>query len=364
MSSSSSVSGVMSKRIIMSGDKVVAFLIVRSAVSSYYLNKGRSSIISNEGENVLYENVMLPIFGKIGDFAIMDEVVESDVTKALEEKYEQDILSLLGSIGRDSQEELKDVSICFEHESVYRKMVEVDKKKSKLSDRCLSFPEIEYLGFKRTGEDLESRTFWTYEHPDLKNIVVRASHYHLEVYKDGKKGERLYDEESLLNFMDLPTNSFDGFSSAQSFFNLLKTIKSEVKDIPVSKKEKKIMEELEKISLSSASEKEVSARVKEILKEAEEEFAEDTSDDDLKMGKKEAERNTYFKEVLNRANDKVRLLSPKSIFDFDEQSVVDMYHFSAAMYGTSSVFMPTLSGYNDTVANYENDLLDVLNEMK
>lgn len=362
MSSSSSVSGVMSKRIIMSGDSVVAFLITRSAGSNYYLNKGTSSIVSNEGENVLYANVMLPIFGKIGDFAIMDEVVESDVTKALEEKYEQDILSLLGSIGRDSQEQLKGVSICFEHESVYRKMVEVEKKKSTLADHCLSFPEIEYLGFKRKGEDLESNAFWTYEHPDLKDVVIRASYYHLEVYKKGRKGTNLYSESLLLDFLGLPKDSFDGFTWAQSYMNLLKTINTVVKDIPVSEKDKKFSEELRKLSESTLTKEDISSKIQEMLSELQ---AEPTNeDDDLKMGKKETERNSHFKDMLNRANDKVRLLSPKTIFDFDEQSVVDMFHFSSAMYGTSSVFMPTLSGYNDTVANYENDLLDVLNGMK
>ena len=48
--------------------------------------------------------------------------------------------------------------------------------------------------------------------------------------------------------------------------------------------------------------------------------------------------------------------------DLDIPDLVNLLHFSSAMYLTNSIYQPTLSGYNDTESSYENKLHELINE--
>lgn len=368
MSSSSSVSGIMSKRVIMSGDRVAIFLIKRSPRSAYYLDKAQTSFVSNEGTNVLYDNVALPIFGKVCDFANIVEVDESLTTKALEKRFNMSIIDILEMIGNDPIEELKGVSLCFEHESVFKKMVEVDRVKSRFDDYTFTFPVLEHLGFVKTEVRELEDNYLIYKHPDMEGIEAHANSYHTKFFKDGKEEKGLYLLKNILSFLGLENSAMNGIVWTDSYLEKLKYFKEYTngfeKDINrKSKYEEIVFMEVEKLAKEGKSTKEISEMLPSIVEDLKKSqpdlFKKETPDDPEIVH----ERKSRYYNTLMEEKGMYNLLD-SDCFNFEEEAVKDMWHFKAAMHATSSIFIPTMSGYNDTVPMYQDELLDVLMEMK
>jgi len=156
MSSSSSVSGVMSKQIIMSGDPVVLYLLIPASKSGYYLNQGTSSLSSNEGSEVLYNPVALPIMGVCGDFGTLNKIERDENVIEIEKTLGAPIEKILSRIGDDREVFSDDekiekimgyISSCMEHRDIFDAMVQTDAEKRPYQSSDVRFTVLELLGF-------------------------------------------------------------------------------------------------------------------------------------------------------------------------------------------------------------------------
>jgi len=75
-----------------------------------------------------------------------------------------------------------------------------------------------------------------------------------------------------------------------------------------------------------------------------------------KLSKKEKERNDRYLSVVEHTIGKLQSLNKTSVFKQPRKALENHFHFCASMFLTSSLFMPTYSGYSDGEPSYGKEL--------
>ena len=371
MSQYSQVSGVMSKKMIKSGDRVVLFFIKRSQVSNYYLNKGSKTLISNEGSEVLYNPVALHIRGRFDECNFLVDIEDSENVKDIEKKIGASITKIISRIGDDREKVSKDkltekllanLSICLEHESIFDTLVSLDKEKRDYSESYAYLESIKMLGFK-VVKKVKSKYIYKLTNKDLKDIVIFSDGFcSMKVEKNGKEIPNIYSLGDLIETLELDMGKFKNETSTSL------SIKN------AATKERKIIRP-EKCSETDAAMK----KITEIYRSGEDITSKNTTEriseicleiENLKkksnIGHFTKEENEINERNINEVDQYANIckhLNTKSVFDLDRNSLEDLMHFIYSMWATNSVFMPTYSGYNDTLENYEKELYEAIGKL-
>jgi hypothetical protein len=368
----SQVSGIMSKKIIKAGDSVVLFFIKRSERSNYYLNRGVKTLISNEGSEVLYTPVSLPICGVFNECNFLVDIEENENVSDIESKLGMSIKDILSCIGDEREivkiknEETKKIisklSICLEHENVFDKMVTLDKEKRSFDESSLYKESIEKLNFVTT-ETVSGRYCYKMENDFIPDIIIyKDKSDFAQVEKNGKIISGIYTLKDLINLTKLSDEKFKGETTISLHINNVDLKRTNVIYKVHSEKEEEIKEKLTTFFMSSPdmSLKENVDKMNLLLEEG---SKENEGSNISHLTSEELEINNRNIESINSYEKHAKLLNTKSIFDLDRDSVENLFHFMYSMWATSSLFMPTYSGYNDTEDNYEKELHSILSKL-
>lgn len=206
--SSSSCSGVMSKQIIKAGDPVVCFLLIRSKMSEYYLNKGCSTFRSNEGEKIIYKPISFPIFGKASYFGKMVDVEKTPHIIDAEKNLGMSIDKFINNIGDfEKNNELNSISVCYEHRYIYESMIEYAKEKENSLKNLKNinfFPVVlECFGFILCGENYNERYCLHYKHPKHPEYIVKSDGLFIEILLNNNPHPKILNFISFLKFFKL-----------------------------------------------------------------------------------------------------------------------------------------------------------------
>ena len=367
MSRYSMCSGMMSKQKIFSGQPVVLFLLVPSDMNRYYTQKGQASLTSNEGSKVLYEPISLPIKGVYDESEILTNIEMDDNIKSLEKRLGGTILEILNRVG-DERETLGDevvnnlmnfISIGMEHRSIYDKIVAHDKECRSYLISDVYFTVLEKLGFEQT-ETVKDRYFRKYEHPNLKDIVVYSDNTFTSIKVNGKD-KTAYNIKSFLELTGLSHDIMKDETNSSLFIDYAEKCSELYIHNEKTQEELDIEAELNTIDMQKVSQSPESDEMKRLgllIEKLQEE-----KDKNNNFSKEDKKRNEHYFNVKNSVKDKLEILTEVDVFKQDRNALNDYFHFCYGMWSTSSLFMPTYSGYNDCEKGYSSFLYEAIKDI-
>lgn len=370
MSSSSSVSGVMSKQYIMSGDSVVVYLLRKTNNFGYYMNQGQSTLTSNEGSKVLFTPIALPIKASVSDFGIVVDVERGENVLKIEEYFKAPIEKIFARIGDDrnsftSSRKIESffdsIFICMEHRDVFDKMIEFDKKSNPYKSSFIYFTVLEMLGFECV-ELIDDRYYKKYTHKDFENIIIYSDDMFINIEKDGDMIDKCYNVGDLLKILNLDEKIMEEENYLSLHIKFAEECsKKMIEPEPLSKECIEIVEKLKKLIINNKKKRKSVESEKLFKKEY------DILCDQLakiqkksKLDAKEEARNEGYISTTKNISSNLEMINKTSVFDQNRVDLINHYSFVSAMYSTSSLFMPTFSGYNDCMPDSYNKELHKL----
>jgi hypothetical protein len=358
-------SGIMSKQQIRSGERVVLFLLLPSNKQSYYINQAKCNLISNEGSEVLFQVAGLPIVGTYDEYDYLVNIEKTEFVKQLESHLDvsiEDFVKYLRSDHNKLESEkaieiANQLSSCMEHYSIYKQMVQIDREKRTYKNSDLYYTVLERLGFKLVEKLNKKRYSLKYEHVEFPSVEIYSDGHFVEVFNNKKEVGGIYNLKDLLSFVELDFD--ESLSEIDLFFEWAKDFTKDTVFKVYSEEDKKEKEKLydEFLEIDSNDREKLSEllnKLKEIEKRC-----------DMGLTKEDEEKNTQKLNLLiSLGSSKFKKLTGKSTFDFDNKELAELSCFKYSMWSTSSLFMPTYSSYNDTEPDYEEELLDTINQFR
>lgn len=190
------VAGGMSNLTIGCKDKVAFFLLSKNKRSYFNNVIGETNLISNEGACIFLEPYCPPIFGEYDDYGRIENIVRTQTVENLESYFGADIESILSVVFdqeslnsnfEDSEtvddltDELQSLSGMFEHEEVYKQMVNYNSKQMTVYENgYFTKTVMEMMGFEYAGQEVNPSIKYGPER--YNNKYIKGD---LEVYTDG-----------------------------------------------------------------------------------------------------------------------------------------------------------------------------------
>lgn len=349
----SSCSGVMSKQLIKAGDPIVAFLIVRNKISDHYLNNGKASFRSNEGDKVIYKPISFPIFGNASYWGKMVDIEKTQHIIDIEKNLNMSIEKFIDNIGEfEIDNKLNRISICYEHRYIYENMVKHAKEKENENIKNINFFPVvlKCLGFDIFNKNYEERYCFHYKNPKYPEYIIKSDGLFIEIQLNNKKHPENFNFIDFIKFfkIDIKTlkekNNFNFLNEqAREYYKILLENNYFKEEIPhdlnslsnlidkknnnkMTKKDEELLENL-KGYLQNYLDKNNKNKVKKIFNQNIVERMEHHVNE---------VRNFISYELYN-----------KEIFEYDDEIILETQYFLQAMYKTNSIWIPTYSCYDE-----------------
>ncbi|ASD52176.1 hypothetical protein KNT64_gp224 [Pseudomonas phage PspYZU05] len=141
----------MSRHTIGANAEVAVFILNPTSIGKSLISEPNTSYRTNEGSFLLFEPYCPPIFAKYDEYGHVYDIVESDVTRALEKDSGQPIADIL----KDLFDGKAKYSIMFEHASIYHAMSNFKRNQNTVwNNATFNAPLLEALGFKYEGKEV------------------------------------------------------------------------------------------------------------------------------------------------------------------------------------------------------------------
>lgn len=325
----STVSGMMSKQIITSGQDVVLFIMEKSPTHSAY-SIGVGTLRSNNGSTVLYRPISLPIKCKMNELSVVSDIEENDHTKELEKKYNMNILDLIKNIyvkKWGETDSLSHLTLGFEHLEIFNVMVKKSINYHK-NDVLLRFNIALF-------EELNAVQVDNYEKSLLSVYTLNNKNFEFEgIFSKSSTSDTNIDFSSLTYS---PASVMYLYRSIKKYINI---IQFDNKNRGVSLKKQK-------------------NEIDDIIKNK------NLSRDDLIAALTSVQNNQVFDYLteegfnsLDEIKNTSSLLldgffNEEFFYNYKDESLIEKHFaFIDAMSSTNSLFMPTYSSFNDCEETY------------
>lgn len=233
------------------GDEVVLFPLIptnfqyNKKISEGVLIPHSSNLVSNDGACILYEPFCLPIKGCYNDYGGIENIIEDENTKYLENYFGLDIQTIAGSINGDLSEcsnpdkniILASLAGMWECRKFYDNLVkEFNKTNSSYECSDLSKLNLDLLGFvknseKNTGDD-RYNIYMT--HPNIKELIGHSDGTWTNFFYKDKPLNQVYRIKELvqeLEKLNIDTYLLSNLKKFKNTSNCLLSIEKTIQKI-------------------------------------------------------------------------------------------------------------------------------------
>lgn len=330
------------------GDDVLFFPLI--PISSYNKLEGgvllphTSYLVSNEGACILYKPFCLPIKGKYNDYGGIEDIVEDENTRHLEEFFDMTIQEFVDGIQEcnlsheDPQKDeiLNSLSGMWENAVFYRNMINTYNTKFNLAHESdVSLKNLKYLNFNiDKNKDTGDKRYKIYvSHPSYPEFYGHSDCTWTHFFHKGKTLNSIYNIKSLFKLIKSEGLDFKGIKNVSDFDTLstyelkFKLLIEKNKNSKAKKPVKNDNEEL--LKLLKENKKDMSDEDFETLKERVMTIMGNSND-------RELYEDSYFLEN----NKYLRYAATEKLY----KQLADLCSFIDIMHSGNKLFMPTQNG--------------------
>ena len=220
-----------------------------------------ANLISNEGACIFYEPFCLPIKGKYNDYGGIEDIVEDDNTRHLEEFFGLNIQTIADSITGDSAEcedpekniILASLAGMWENKTFYDNITKkYSKPRTAFKNSDLNLSTLKTIGFvENSDKNTNDQRYNIYlEHPNIKDFIGYSDGTWVNFYYKGELLNSVYSVKCLcaiLRSLNIPTGLLNNLDKLRNTSVCLFLIEKTIEKINKSRSEMKPEEDIEGI---------------------------------------------------------------------------------------------------------------------
>lgn len=328
------------------GDDVLFFPLIPTynynALDNGVLLPHTSYLVSNELSCIFYKPFCLPIKGKYGDYGRIEDIVEDENTKYLEEFFDMTIKEFVDGIEErtlshedpEKHKILQSLSGMWENAVFYKNMINTYNNKFNLANESdISLSNLKYLNFKiDKNKDTGDKRYKIYiYHPTYPDFYGHSDGTWTNFFHKDKSLNSIYNIKSLFELIKKEGLDLKGLKNISDFDTLslyelkFKLFIEKDKNQPVKNKYDEILKELQNgKEIPKEKIEKMKSKIQDIIKDSE-------------------ERLLYEDNYFLRENKYLRYAANKKLY----KQLADLCSFIDIMHSSNKIFMPTQTGEQD-----------------